>query len=280
MAKRYPNFNSIISPDIKICETSADRPCESVRFSFDLREQARKRHWNLYNFVVIIFLGFCDAAVAAEDILGLRIGISPKEARQSLLQINANFHITEQPDASRNALLMQAFGSDELIVLEFTETQPRAFFIGRSVAFAPGQRPTKEALKNDLIAKYKKPASMEVGRPWGDFYSWPKSTPKSSYTPKQYDFRGCGRFPTGQSKWSALPGTSSVFLYITSVECDRLIEASVGSALNENPDIAGSLGVSITDYAMARSDPRNPHNLNAEAEKKQLENARKNKPKL
>ena len=107
-----------------------------------------------------------------------------------------------------------------------------------------------------------------------------KATAKASYTPTSNSRRGCDRLPTGQSQWSAEPGASPVFLYFTTVECDKLIEASIGSALNENPKIAGTLGVSITDFSIARSDPRNPTNLAVDTEKKQIEEARKTKAKL
>ena len=234
----------------------------------------------LLSLATVLFLGLSGVAVAAEDILGLRIGVSPEEARQALQRINAKFKITEGRDQARNALQMLATVPGEMIVLEFTETQPRAFFIGRSVAFKPGQRPTKVDLKNDLIVKYTKPTSMNVGRPWGDSFSWVKATPKPSYTPTPNSRRGCDRLPTGQAQWSAEPGASPVFLYFTTVECDKLIEASIGSALDENPRIAGTLGVSITDFSIARSDPRNPTNLAVDADRKQLEDARKTKAKL
>ena len=232
------------------------------------------------SLATFLFLGLSGVAVAAEDILGLRIGVSPEEARQSLQRINPKFKITEGRDQARNALHMLAAVPGETIVLEFTETQPRAFFIGRSVVFQPGQRPTKEALKNDLIAKYTKPTSMDIGRPWGDSFSWVKASPKPSFAPAAYGLRGCAPFPTGQSQWSAGAGASPVFLYFTTVECDKLMRASIGSAFNEDPKIAATLGISITDYALARSDPRNPANLAAEAERKKIEEAGKTKAKL
>lgn len=224
--------------------------------------------------------GTPSEATSAQDIVGLKIGITPEEARQALLRFNPTFKIVESRDRFWNAMILDAGTPGERVVLKFTETQPKAFFIGRSVAFPVGQRPTKEALNKDLVAKYGKPTAAEVGRPWGDYFTWSTSTPKQYREPNPYGLTGCAHLPTGEVQWSAGAGTSPIHLYLTTPECDRLIEASVGSGFDENPKIAVTLGVSITDFALARSDPKHPANVAASAERRKIEEASKNKPKL
>jgi len=220
------------------------------------------------------------AGPTTEDIVGLRIGMTPEEVRRQLQGLNPNFKIAESLDQSRNARFMSAGVPGEVIVLEFTETQPRAFFIGRSIGFPPGQRPTKENLNKDLIAKYGRPSSEDTGRPWGDAFSWSRSSPKPNQATNPYGLRGCAPMPSGGSQWSAGAGTSPIWLRATTPECDKLIEASVGSAFNEDPRIAATLGVSITDFSLARSDPRHPGNVAADADRRRIEEAQKTKSKL
>lgn len=230
--------------------------------------------------VVLMTYTMAGTAIAADDIVGLKIGVVPDEARQLLLRVNPKFKIAESREGSWQALVINANSDDERIVMKFTSTQPRAFFIGRSVAFAPGQRPTKEELRKSLASKYGNPTSSEVGRPWGDTFIWSSSKPAAVGDQSRSGIRGCAAFPTGQQQWTAGSEGAPFFFVQTSPECIRLINAMSGSAFNENPAIAASLGISITDYSLARSDPMHPDNVSASAERRRIEEAQKNKPRL
>ena len=229
---------------------------------------------------LLMGIGSVGAASAGEDIVGLRIGMSLEEARQALQQVNKNFKLAERRDGDWSAPMIEASAAGERIIIKFTATQPKAFFIGRSVAFQPGRRPTKENLRKDLIDKYGTPTTKEFGRPWGDSLSWSASTPKEYYPPKSNSFRGCAPFNTGEEQWSAEAGTAQIFLYRMNPECDKFLDIKIGSDFNENASIAGSLSVSMTNFSLYRADPKNPNAVAANAERRKIEDARTNKPKI
>lgn len=228
---------------------------------------------SIFLIFAMVLIG-CGSATSADDIAGLKIGMTPEEARQALPRINPKFKIVESSGPRWNTLTMNASVPDERIVLRFTETQPKAWFIGRSIVYPKGQRPTKENLHKDLIAKYGTPTKAT-----DQHFSWSTSSPKQSNAPTPYDIHGCGQLPSDEGQWSAGVG-APFFLRIVTRECDKLIEAIPGKEFGENAEIAAGLAIAITDFALARSDPKHPENVGASNQKRQIEEARKNKPKL
>lgn len=215
----------------------------------------------------------------AQDIAGLKIGMSPDEVRQILPQINPKFTIKELRGGYWSTLFMSAGvqapdGSAEAVVVQFTETQPQAFFIGRSISYPKGSRPTKDDLQKELLAKY---GGRHVNGVTGLHQMTESVKPESK--PDVYGFTGCRELP-GESRYRASGDAPPFFMRNVTVDCDRLLEAMLGQSFGESPLIASGLAVSITDFALARSDPKHPANVRANNNQRMIEEARKNKPKL
>lgn len=210
-------------------------------------------------------------AEAAEDIVGLKIGITPVEARLALQQINLTFKISESKEREWNAVVLTAEAPTEKFVLKFTESAPRAWFIGRAVAFPQGKRPLQADLNKDIVAKFGAP-SVASGNYFA--WAWAANNQKESHTTG-----ACSPGPIQNGSWGVM-GSPLFYQRSLSRACSKFIEVQSGNAFGDNPNLVGGLSVTITDFALAFSDPNHPANVVAARERQQLQDASKNKPKL
>ena len=214
------------------------------------------------------------AAVA--DIVGLHIGMSPEEVRLALPKINPAFKVAEAKQNGWNALIVSATTPSELIVVKFTETEPKAWFIGRSVAFQTDQMPPIKDLSKDLVSKYGKPSVSEADQ-ISDWFAWSSGTDQSQDSEGNHS---CKSDPRNVEQWRArAPGSVSFFQRAVTGQCSRLIEAWVGRP-NFGSELAQSVSVSILELPLWSRDPRNPETVEAAKRQQQVEDARKNKPKI
>lgn len=235
----------------------------------------------LITFAATIYgCGQAETAPSAENIAGLKIGMTLEDARLQLPKINQNLKIDESRDPYWNsAPVITARDPTEIIIIKFTETNRQAYFIGRSVTFQKGKRPLRAEIKKELLAKYGEPTGANDGQ-GADGANWAKSSPKQIQEPNPYNIRGCGYGPVGETSWSAAPGAAPFYLRPITRECDLLIEAIWGTEFGERQDVAASLGVAITAFPIALADPKHPSHLDAANEQRRIEEARKNKPKI
>ncbi len=246
----------------------------------------KRKIFFLFFATILIACGQAGTATAAEDIVGLKIGMAPEEARLVLGRIDPKLNIVESKTGNWKLLTMDARNATERIVLMFTETQPKAWFIGRSIIFEKGKGPTRESMARDIIVKYGTPTKTEEYRT-KTLWVWATSPPKPNLAPDSFRLRGCVWGAFDQAKWPTpfvfSSQQSDDFIYLRSVseECDKLIEATIFSTTGENPKIASTLVIAITNFALPRADPKNPANVAAVNQQRQIEEAQKNKrPKL
>jgi len=197
---------------------------------------------------ILIGCGQSNIAKSTEDIVGLTIGMTPEEARLALPKINPKFKINESRDNNNKwgAIVIEAKEPFEHIVLKFTESNPKAWFIGRIVKFQQGKGPTRGDLRNELIAKYGKP-SVFYGGSSSDGFTWAWS---SNHKQEFGTISACARGPIELGTWAI---SDAPFLYQQSVSrnCGKLIEANSAAALLGNNNVAGGVTVSIMDPLMA-----------------------------
>lgn len=226
---------------------------------------------------VIIFILPLEA-LGTEDILGLTLGATVNDARTVLRMINPQLKISESRDRGWNALVIEAKNDNEVILIKFTETSGKAFFIGRSVEFAPGKRPIRAELNKDLISKYGKPSQQSgPGSFGGDFFLWAwASNGKQEFE----RMPGCAIGPNYVNQWKG--GTFAPVFYQQNVAttCSKLIQANTIEPFGDNSKLAGGLSVAMTDFALARQDPKHPENAAMSRERRQIEDAKQAKPKL
>lgn len=238
----------------------------------------KRNMFRVLSLAAVIFMGYGQSNIArsAEDIVGLTIGMTPEEVRLVLPKINPKFKIRESRDQGWNALVIEAEEPLEKLVLKFTESNPKAWFIGRTVAIPQGKRPTRADVSKELIAKYGKPSISNVGNSWGDYFAWGWASNKHQ---ESDTLHACAMGPVQRGSWD-IAGGAPIYQRSVSRDCLKLIEATSGTAWQENPNVAGAVGVTILDQAMAFSDPKHPTNAAAIREKQQIEEAGKNKPRL
>jgi hypothetical protein len=207
-----------------------------------------------------------------DDIAGLRIGMSPQDARAQLIKINPQIKISELRDNNWNALIIKANQPAEMFVLEFTETDPKVWFVGRTVAFPKGKRPLREDLRKELIVKY---GQISITSGWMsiDYFDWAW---KSDGSPD--NLTACRSAPNNKSGEWVDVDAGSINQFYLSKDCGKEISAGIWGASGESRDIAGGLSVTITDFALALRDPKHPYNVRDSRERQKIEEARKNKP--
>ncbi|MHB1233657.1 MAG: hypothetical protein ACYCZQ_13905 [Burkholderiales bacterium] len=223
--------------------------------------------------------GGTSTSPAADDVAGLKIGMSPQDARSQIVKINPRLKITERHDNGWNALVIRADEPGEIIALKFTETDPKLWFIGRAVAFPKGQRPTRKNLQDELIAKYGTP---NASNDWMKINSlvWEWKADGSPEDNNPYTPSVCGAGSIMADSWSGTPGAPIITQESLPKECGKRISAVITGEPGELPDIAAGISLTITDIALALRDPKHPYNVSVSQERKQIEEAQKYRPKL
>jgi hypothetical protein len=221
-----------------------------------------------------------QGGVGTDDIVGLKIGMAPQEALTMLPKLNPKFKITQLKDTGFNsfkhALVIEAREMGELIVLKFTETQPKAWLIARSIVFPRGQRPLKDELEKQLSAKYgANPTRKDEGTVTRVMrWEWtPQGKAKSLGSGST-----CPKPITSGKAWH-LAGAPGLYQPQFSRQCGKVIMATFGgSDMSSRTDTAMGLSVVITDMALALRDPMNPLDTAAIRERQQIEGLRKVQP--
>jgi len=89
--------------------------------------------------------------------------MSPAEDRAILPATNSSVKVEQVVEDGWNAPVIKAYEdtggrsvleTNEIVVVKFTESAQQAWFVGRSVNFPRGKRPTRNNVINDLITKF------------------------------------------------------------------------------------------------------------------------------
>lgn len=213
------------------------------------------------------------------DVAGVKIGMRPDEAREALMRDNPQFKLQESTRRGWNTRVIEATAPNEVIVLRFTETDPRAWFVGRSVSFPNGQQPNLETLGKELVKKYGEPSfAWNQNVPPLASYSWSYTNHGQKVTE---DRSVCATVGNTFDHWKANSGRLDegppVNFDDLGPSCGRRILAVLH---HRQGPIVNGMAVTVIDNNLARSDPLHPDNVAAAARKKQLEGAKEVHPKL
>ncbi len=222
------------------------------------------------------------------DVAGLRIGMAPSEVQEILSQ-DPSFKITSESKVRWPTLEIVAEKKNEVVVALFTETAPKAWFIGRSLEIPVNERPLREALANKAIEKYGKPVLHNVmNTPIGTVLAWAWDKDGNSMTV----FNKCKATRGNESSWRPKFTREAPSAFLESSydpTCGTYIEVRIQGeiftpndtssmpGLHGRPEIAAGFSTTITSAAVYRSDPKNPIDLSISREKAKLDAASKNK---
>ncbi len=222
------------------------------------------------------------------DVAGLRIGMTPSQVQEILSQ-DPSFKITIESKVRWPTLEIVAEKKNEVVIALFTETTPKAWFVGRSLEIPANERPFREALANKAIEKYGKPVFHNVmNTPIGTVLAWAWDKDGKSMTV----FNKCRSARGNESSWRPKSTREAPSAFLESSydpTCETYIEVRIQGeiftpndtssmpGLHGRPEIAAGFSTAITSAAVYRSDPKNPIDISISREKAKLDAASKNK---
>jgi hypothetical protein len=222
------------------------------------------------------------------DIVGVRIGMSPDEV-QAILQREPGLKFSSKSQRNWPVLTMKAEGKTETVVVLFTETNSRAWFIGRSLEIPAGERPLREDMARRVIEKYGEPVahqSMKTPAATVVVWAWDKENRKIG------KFGACTS-RRGSSYWKpefAREAPDAVLNSSYDPACDIYIEARVQGeifdpndrssmpSLHGRHEIASGVSIAITSASLYRADPKNPIDSSIAREREKIDAAARAKP--
>lgn len=222
------------------------------------------------------------------DIVGVRIGMSPDEV-QAILQREPDLKFSSKSQRSWPVLTMKAEGRMETVVVLFTETNSRAWFIGRSLEIPAGERPLREDMARRVIEKYGEPVahqSMKTPAATVIVWAWDKENRKIG------KFGACSS-SRGSSYWKpnlAREAPDAVLNSSYDPACDIYIESRIQGeifdpndrssmpSLHGRHEIASGVSIAITSASLYRADPKNPIDASIAREREKIDAAAKAKP--
>lgn len=221
-------------------------------------------------------------AASPGDILGVRLGMSQSEVRAALLKFRPELTQKEAPEGKWDAVQLEATlppppsqqgATSERIIVKFTKTNPKVWFVGRSVAYPAAERPLTKAIMTDVLAKFGKPTVAFGG---GTLYwGYNESGRQESGT-----LTACKPRQNTGTIWSTYGGPSFQVPTLNSA-CRRLVLVDVRHALGDtSKEIALALVMYMVDPGMALADPSHPANVANDVKQRMIDQASTNKPKL
>lgn len=221
-----------------------------------------------------------------ENIAGLKLGMSPEDVRKILPNINNKFHIEQHNDlwlGWGGQVITATFAPKanevrEVVVLKFTETNPKAWFIGRAVIFQGDEKPLVENVVKDLEGKFGSPSSSDPGSKMtaqGPVLSW-------NWDPSGKQGKGvkCNFRETMEHYYTSggpMGSSGTVPLYELDSGCGKYVEAGVRQDL-DNLSIASGVVVSMVLPNAVIKDPKYPSNIRDLKMKEQMDKAKNKKP--
>lgn len=221
-----------------------------------------------------------------ENIAGLTLGMSPEDARKILPNINDKFQIEQHKDlwlGWGGQVITATFAPNanevrEVVVVKFTETSPKAWFVGRAVIFQGDQKPIVENVVKDLEGKFGNPSSSDPGSKMtaqGPILSWNWGPSGRKGEGVKCNFRESTEHY--YTRGGPMGSSGTIPLYQLDSGCGKYIEAGVRQDL-DNLSIASGVVVSMALPNTAINDPKYPSNIRALKLKEQMDKAKNKKP--
>lgn len=228
--------------------------------------------------------GTLKSAREKMDVVGVRIGFSPEGALKALNAHNPRLKIAKRQDQvfsradnkPHPVLYFLATGERPRAVeqIYLTASLPpgrRIVHIDRVVSYQIDNAPTVVATLEALRAKYGEPSPGVSDAPDNRQLVWRVAMGAGGNNT-------CNGFDLRNPPWSFSEGRNTI-----RTGCGFTVSARV-RPFNENPSLVTELGIGITDYRLATQDWQSSYeylaSLSKSRDKKEVENAKKNAPKL
>ncbi|MBU1224636.1 MAG: hypothetical protein KKA22_04685 [Gammaproteobacteria bacterium] len=218
------------------------------------------------------------------DVVGVRIGFSPEEALKALNAHNPGLKIAKKQDQvfsradNKPHPVMYFLATNErpraVERIFLTASLPpgrRIVHVDRVVSYRIDNAPTVVATLEALRAKYGEPSPGGNDAPNNRQLVWRFAMGAGGNST-------CSGFDLRNPPWNFSLGKTTI-----RTGCGFTVSAGV-RPFNENPSLVTELGIGITDYRLATEDWQSSYeylaSLSEGRSKKEVENARRNVPKL